>query len=445
MIVKILIGLLVLGLILVSGALFLAYQHLQSPEFQEQVVRTAEEVVGSELRLDGLEISLLQGVVIRGLAIGNPPGLEGDLLTVDEVVIRYRLFALLSGRVEIERLLLRRPVVKLVPVEEGRWNFEAFKLGKAPDEDVESETSSGTGSLDFALSNIVLEEGQVVMSNGAGEQVTRVENLGVTGSLESVGGLLSGTGMLKMDSLELGKAVALQDLRAPTSFSNEEVKLSPVSASLAQGEVSGDITLKLVPTFRYLVDLEIQGADVTGLLQESGIAAGLSGKLESALDVEGRAGLPTVVGEGTAQVVEGKLTGLAIQDQLAGLLKAPALKEIEFTECVIDFTLADNLMETPSIRLISPLLEFTGSGEVTLPEGILNHDVTLGLHEDLLKIMPTAVLQAFEQREDGFRTIPFRVWGPMSSPETDLQDRLVKGALAPVLNEGIDRLKNLFR
>ena len=106
MIAKILIGIFVLGLVLVSGALFLAYQHLHSPEFQDQVVRTAQEVVGSELRLGDLEISLLRGVLLRDLAIANPPGLEGDLLTVEEVQLRYGLFALLSGRIELERFLL---------------------------------------------------------------------------------------------------------------------------------------------------------------------------------------------------------------------------------------------------------------------------------------------------------------------------------------------------
>ena len=74
-----------------------------------------------------MDISLLSGVTLKGIAIANPAPFPGDFLTADAFVLRYRLRPLLAGRVEVERLALEKPALALAMDARGGFNYE--KLG----------------------------------------------------------------------------------------------------------------------------------------------------------------------------------------------------------------------------------------------------------------------------------------------------------------------------
>jgi len=69
--------------------------------------------VGADVRVEGMDISLLSGVTLRGIAIANPRPWTGDFLAAEAFVLRYRLRPLLAGRVEVERLALEKPSLAL--------------------------------------------------------------------------------------------------------------------------------------------------------------------------------------------------------------------------------------------------------------------------------------------------------------------------------------------
>jgi hypothetical protein len=221
--------------------------------------------------------------------------------------------------------------------------------------------------------------------------------------------------------------------------------MSPVSGQLAGGELSGDIVLNTAPEFQYILDLELTDADVSALLQEGKIESEVQGKLQASIRVEGRGGLSSMVGQGRATVVGGRVSHLPAQELIASLLQAPSLREIEFEECVVEFTLAGNILETPVIRLFSPLVEVTGKGSVDLEQVRLDHDMILALSPELLSQLPAPLLRAFKQREDGFYILEFRLWGPVHSPQTDIEQKITRGAAEGLLEEGLEGLMNLFR
>jgi hypothetical protein len=136
---------------------------------------------------------------------------------------------------------------------------------------------------------------------------------------------------------------------------------------------------------------------------------------------------------------------LPAQELVAALLQVTSLHEIDFEECVVEFTLADNILETPVIRLLSPSVQVTGKGSLSLEQNTLDHDMMLALSPELLSQLPAPLLRAFNQREDGFYTLEFRLWGPIHSPQTDLQQKITRGAAEGLLEKGLEGLKNLFR
>ena len=69
----------------------------------------------------------------------------------------------------------------------------------------------------------------------------------------------------------------------------------------------------------------------------------------------------------------------------------------------------------------------------------------LALSEELLSGLPAPLIKAFSQREDGFYTLEFRLWGAFDSPQTDLQQKITRGAAEGLLEQGLKGLRNLFR
>ena len=61
-------------LIVLGGAGYVALlaRRLDTPEFQKTLLAQAKAAVGADVRVKEMDISLLSGVTLRGIAIDNP-------------------------------------------------------------------------------------------------------------------------------------------------------------------------------------------------------------------------------------------------------------------------------------------------------------------------------------------------------------------------------------
>jgi hypothetical protein len=192
---------------------------------------------------------------------------------------------------------------------------------------------------------------------------------------------------------------------------------------------------------RFEATLEVKGADVGTLLREAGNRAPvIRGQLEGQARFEGTGGLPSMTGAGHAEVVRGALTDIPVLTTLATLLQVPGLQDLDFDECRLEFTLANGVLQTPVVRVLSRDVQITGQGSVTVADATLDHRLTLAVSPDLFRRVPREVRRAFTERADGFRTVDFRVWGPTDAPRTDLSERLLKGMAEGFLKRGLQKL-----
>jgi hypothetical protein len=106
----------------------------------------------------------------------------------------------------------------------------------------------------------------------------------------------------------------------------------------------------------------------------------------------------------------------------------------------LEFSISNNVVQTPVIHVISPDVQITGTGTVSLADNTLNENMTLALSSALMSHVPQAMQGAFSQRSDGFMTVDFRVWGPYSSPQNDLKNKLITGTAKGLLQQGLERL-----
>ncbi len=423
-------------LLVVGGVLYLNH-YLQTPAFKRAALDAARAALGSEVTITDLNVSLLRGISLRGIAIANPRGFDGPLLTAEAFVLRPRLLPLLRRRVEIEQLTLDKPVINLARNEKNEWNYE--KIGGAPEPGKAAPKKTVAG-FDIALSSVALNDGDVVMLSEKGKPIVRVQKVNFHSSVNYSGNTLGGAGDVRIETVDVAGALFVRQLAAPVKFQADAVVLTPLTGQLAGGSISGELRLNLAGGFAYAVKLQVKDADVNKLLEEAGTKRVMTGKLQVSTALQGTGGLPTMAGNGRAEIVGGTLTQVPLQNLIANLLQVPELREIKFDECLLEFSLTNNVMQTPVIRLLSPLVQITGKGAVSLTDYTLNHDLTLALAKGTLDKVPPEIRNVFTERPDGFFTIDFRVWGPYDAPQTDLKDKIVRGAAQQLIEKGLQKL-----
>ncbi len=438
--IKILVILLVVLALAAAGGVWYLNRFLQSPDFQELARSSAQTALGSGVTLTELEVSLWRGVTLRGMAVANPPPFTGNLLTAESFVLRYRLLPLLRKHVAIQKLAIEKPVIALVRDQQGAFNYE--KLGGTTAAGSPPTSVSGGGTrFNVDLSAIAIRDGEVSLASDAGKLLVKLAGLGLDTSVALAGDKMTGRGDARIAEINVANAVFVRNVQAPVTI-GDEILLAPLTGQFAGGTLSGGLTVRTAGGFKYIVDLTGRDSDVATLLQEMGAKPNLTGKLQLTAKLEGTSGLPTITGGGKAEITNGQLTGVPLLNLLGTLLQVPELQTLQFNECLLEYTLANNVMQNPVIKLTSPLVQITGSGAMELENYTLNHTLTLALAESLLAKVPNEIRNAFTKRADGFLTIDFKVTGPYDAPKTDLSQRLLKGAGQQLLDKGLKKLFN---
>jgi uncharacterized protein involved in outer membrane biogenesis len=439
---KIIAVLIVLVAIAFGGVFWYANRYLQSPAFKAQVLATAKQTLGAEVKIEELNISVLSGVSLKGIVIGNPPGFAGNLLTADAFTLRYKLLPLLRQRVEITQLTVTTPAITLTRNDKQEWSYEKLGGTNTNAAGGASSAASSAPPLAIALSRLELDHGQIAMNDEAGKALVAVSDLNLASGVEYGGGKLTGTGKASIGKMGVANALFITGIASPITYSAEQITLDSLTGKLAGGTVSGNLLVKVLGGTKYGVNLQIKDADMATLLQEAGTKPVMTGKMQVTTKLDGTAGLSTIAGNGHAEITDGKLVGVPILELLSTLLQVPELRALSFTETKVEFTMGNNELQTPVIKLVGPLVRLTGKGAVALADNSLNHDFTLALAPAAADRMPSQVRDIFEKQADGFYAISFHVSGTYSSPKTDLTERLAKGAVNKLIDKG---LKSLFK
>ena len=440
--------LITVAIIFTGVGLYLANRYVQSPAFKAQVLATANQELGSDVRIDELHASLFSGVTLRGVTIGNPKDFPGNLLTADAFVLRYRLLPLLRRRVEIEQLSLDKPVVTLSQNDRGKWNYEKIGAKESeaappgptpPPRTVRAAKPQAATLLDIVLSKLAITRGAVSLVSEKNKLLMRTEGIDFSSSVSFADGKLAGAGKTSFDRVNVADALFVQQLAAPVAIAADRIKLVPLSGKIADGVVTGEVALQLMPEFKYMVNLQVKDSDMAKLLAEARTKQVMTGRLGVTASLEGTGGLPTIDGHGRVEIKDGQLMEIPVLNLLASLLQIEVLRNLRFSECVLEFSITNNMMQTPVIRLTSPQVQIAGKGSVSLDDYSLNHDMTISFAKGTLDRVPEVIRSLFTQRQDGSLALDFRVWGPYNAPKTDLQNRLIKGTAEQLIEKGLQR------
>ena len=431
---------------LLGAGLFALVRYLDSEAFRRAAIGAAQATLGAPVTVGELHISLFSGASFRQVVVGNPPGLPGDLLRADALVVRPRLLPLFRRRLEIAEVRLDGPTVTLVRNERGEWSFERLVSRPSPPPSTGGAGSSGgstsgtdvplaaSSTLDVVVPRLAMSHGKLTVIREPKQPLVEADGVELVTSLSRVGSALAGQGELSIASLRVAERVEVRPLTAPLRFEGGDLHLAPLRGQLASGTLGGQVTVALTGPTRYAISLDLRDARAEELLATLG-GRRLSGRLQAQASFTGTA--EGVTGQGHGEIRDGQLHDFPVLGAVAAALDLPLLRDQRFQEGAIDFVLAGNVLRTPVVRFVSGDVKILGKGEVRLTTGELAHECTLLVPQAAVRRAPREMRTAFTDRGDGLMGVDFRVWGPYRSPRTDLQDHVLRGFTESLLRKGL--------
>ncbi len=436
------------GLVVVFVLLGLAYgawllHSLGTPAFRDAMLQRLKAATGSDVRVQRLEVSLLSGVTLQGITIANPPPFRGDLLAADELALRYRLWSLLGGDLELTRLSLERPRIALVMDARGVFNYERLGRGAtAPPGGTATTSPARALPLHIVLSRLAVDGASVTVSDQTRARLVSLDGASLETALDLAGGRATGSGKARIETLNLGGRLLVRDVRSPLRLASDSLVFEPIGGRLAGGEAGGKATVRFKNGLRYAAELQLSGVKMRTLLQEAGSAAAVEGSLGAEAHFEGTGGLATMRGRGQGRISECRIADNRTLQLLSSLLDVPELADPQLDECRAEFTQAGYEVATPVLRLTGKTIQLNGRGRLRLDTNALDYEMTLALAPALFAKMTRKELRpAFQTRADGFATIDFKLSGTTLAPRTDLMARIGKGVVQQTFKS---RLKKLF-
>jgi hypothetical protein len=245
-----------------------------------------------------------------------------------------------------------------------------------------------------------------------------------------------GTGEVSIGKADFADVLFVRGVRAPLTLSKERVTLSPIRGEVAGGTVSGDLKVDLKGGFRFTTDLALKGARVKTLLEEARSAAALSGTLSAKAHFEGRGGLATMKGQGSAEIASCRAENSRVLGLLSTVLQVPELANPDFETCRVEFVQSGSRLQTPVVKLTGDAVRLDGHGSLDLETSGLDYEMTLALSPKLFAKVTRPELRAgFVDRGDGFLAIAFRLYGTTLEPKTDLLARVGTAAAKEQINK----------
>jgi len=412
---------------------------LRTPAFQQELLQRVRATTGADVRAKRLDVSLLSGVTLEGIGVANPPPFRGDLLTADGLVLRYKLWPLVSGRFEVERLALERPQLNVAMDARGAFNYE--RLGGARTASAAAPTAAAAIPLRIVLSRLSVREGAVAVTDATRARLLALESVRLDSGFEVEAGAATGKGQLAARTLDLGGRLFVRDLRAPLALTKESFTLGPIRGRAGGGDVKGDAAVRFKKGFHYSAGFELSGASVKTLLEEARSMASVTGSLEARGRFEGTGGLATLRGKGQGRISSCRIADNRTLALLSAVLGIPELANPDLEECRAEFTQAGTRFTTPVLVLKGRAFELGGHGSLDLQTSGLDYDLTLALSPLLFaKLTRRELRPAFRTRADGYATIDFHLSGTTLEPKTDILARLGRGAAEGAVKGMLGRL-----
>ena len=191
----------VLALIaLVVVIVFVAPNLVPAAAYKERLEISASEALGRRVTVgDDLSFRIFPRTVFRvdNLEIANAEGFDGPYLArVGEADIGVKLFALISGIVEVDRFVLTEPEILLERTADGRINWNLAGAGAGETAPQGQPAPSGGGLKELRLGDVRIVNGRARYADAGAGQTFEAEAVNLAVVLKSLSEPLEAKGDL---------------------------------------------------------------------------------------------------------------------------------------------------------------------------------------------------------------------------------------------------------
>jgi hypothetical protein len=146
-------------------------------QYKGELTQVVEEATGRKLVIGGdigFKISLIPTVVVNDVKFANASwGSKPDMLSLDKFEVQASLLPLLSGNIQVNRVILLKPVIFLETDKQGKgnWVLESKKTEAKPDPAPESETALPA----IVVNEVRIENAKITYKDGVTGNITDVD------------------------------------------------------------------------------------------------------------------------------------------------------------------------------------------------------------------------------------------------------------------------------
>ena len=258
------------GLVLTLAAL--SFVEFDATRLGRAVLERAGAVTGARLTARAFRLRPITGLVLEDVEAAATFTGGSAAVTIDRLVLDHRLRRLLVGEVAVDRLVLRRPHIRLTETQAPR---------PTPKPPPGSSAAAGVAGLALRVSRIDVEDGTIeLQAPGQARPVVvkglelRLRDVALDPGRTPVLAALSGVGDVRVAEVAFAKSRAL-DLRGSVRVGGGRLKTDTVRFRTDQGpfEATLEADLGRLP-LSYALSLRGDPLDMTAITGARGFGAG---------------------------------------------------------------------------------------------------------------------------------------------------------------------------
>lgn len=291
---KVLIGIAAVLVVLVAAVLIVP-AFIPVDVYKTQIVRGIEAATGREARIGGdFQLALLPRAkfVAEDVALANASGGEAEnLITLDRLTVRVGVLPLLSGNLEVDSLVVEKPVIHLEVDKSGRPNWQFAAAGDAKAASPAAPSNGGPPLSGISLGDVRLADGTLTYRDLGTGASYRLDDIDLAVALSSLESPLTATGSVEWNNEEirLESRVAKPNAALAGGTTPIEVSLNAQPGAL---RFEGDVTGGAAPAVAGRIDLDVPSVRKIAAWAGSPLQAPGTGfgplKVTGAIDVKGQ-------------------------------------------------------------------------------------------------------------------------------------------------------------
>ena len=453
---------LVLGVIGCFGVALLAINlYIQSPGIQRELRESVSESLDLPIDVFRITFTPWGGLNLESVTVGKP-GTSSPVLQAKNLRVRCDYNAFFRRKIIIREILLQHVDIT-IPMGS---NHEALivqekkssRLSSVASRTLTSQTPAPAQSAAASPSPVAREDAhpplspQVQQTPTLGDTLSRrfwVEiqkfklrdasitvvhpdgsSVALVHGLDCILNFRHGDylGRAHAENAMIVDSIEIDDIGAPVKFQGGVLTLNEISASIAGGELTGELTVDFTkPGVDYRLQLHAVGVDLNEVASHTNnFLDRAHGSLEGTFELSGSVRDPSkLAGLGTLEIKSAYLDQYPLMQEIGRWTQIDELQRLDLERAVSNFRVVGSNIQVDSIRLVSKNCQITLNGQVEDAHR-LALDGRLTVSQFLSQKIPNELEANFQPTTDGHgRYLDFHVSGSLVRPESNLFEKII--------------------